>query len=79
MVAQVCGLRVGELIHTTGDAHIYSNHMEQVKEQLSRTPHPLPKLHMRMRPDADITKFTMDDFILADYVHHEEIKGAMAV
>lgn len=78
MVAQVCDLQVGEFIHVTGDAHIYSNHVEQVKEQLSRTPYALPKLYIN--PDVkDITKFTMNDFALVDYQHHETIKAPMAV
>jgi thymidylate synthase len=78
MVAQVCELQVGELIHTTGDAHIYANHMDQVKEQLTRTPHALPKLYLNPSI-GDITQFNMNDFALVDYVHDEEIKGAMAV
>jgi thymidylate synthase len=78
MVAQVCDLQVGELIHTTGDAHIYSNHMDQVKEQLTRTPHALPIL--RINPYIkDITQFTVKDFELVGYTHDEEIKGEMAV
>ena len=78
MIAQVCDLQVGEFIHTTGDAHIYSNHVEQVKEQLSRTPHALPKLSMNPHI-KDITKFTMKDFELVDYTHEESIKAPMAV
>ena len=78
MVAQVCGLGVGEFIHTTGDAHIYSNHVEQVKEQLSREPLPAPKLWLNPEIN-DITKFTMDDIKLIDYVSHDPIKAPMAV
>ena len=78
MVAQVCGLGVGEFIHTTGDAHIYSNHVTQVKEQLSREPLPLPILVMN--PDVmDINSFTMDDFHLEGYQSHDAIKAPMAV
>lgn len=78
MVAQVCGLGVGEFIHTTGDAHIYSNHVMQVKEQLSREPLPLPILVMN--PDVmDINSFTMDDFHLEGYQSHDAIKAPMAV
>lgn len=78
MIAQVCGLGVGEFIHTTGDAHIYLNHIEQVKEQLTREPLPLPKLWLN--PDInDITKFTMDDVKLIGYTSHPPIKAPMAV
>lgn len=78
MIAQVCDLQVGEYIHTNGDAHIYTNHMDQVKEQLSREPYPLPKLWLN--PDVrDITKFTMDDFKLLNYEHHPALTAPMAV
>lgn len=78
MIAQVCDLEVGEFIHTLGDAHIYSNHFEAVKEQLSREPGPLPKLWIN--PDVkDINKFTMDDFKLIDYNPQGTIKAEMAV
>lgn len=78
MVAQVCGLKVGEFIHTTGDAHIYLNHIDQVSEQLSRTPYPLPTL--KINPDVtDITAFKMSDFELVGYQSHESIKAEMAV
>jgi len=78
MVAQVCGLCVGEFIHSTGDAHIYSNHVEQVKEQLSREPMPLPILKMN-QGIMDINLFTMDDFHLEGYKCHDTIKAPMAV
>jgi len=78
MVAQVCGLGVGEFIHSTGDAHIYSNHVEQVKEQLSREPMPLPILKMN-QGIMDINLFTMDDFHLEGYKCHDTIKAPMAV
>ena len=78
MIAQVCGLEPGEFIHTFGDAHIYSNHIEQVDLQLSRTPYALPK--MRLNPDIkDISTFTYDDFALEDYQCHDTIKAAVAV
>jgi thymidylate synthase len=78
MVAQECGLQVGEFIHTTGDAHIYSNHLLQVHEQLSRKPHALP--HLSINPHiTDITKFTMKDFELVGYTHDESISAPMAV
>ena len=78
MIAQVCGLKVGEFIHTNGDAHIYLNHIEQVKEQLSRTPLPPPRLIIN-KTITDIDGFTMNDFILDDYASHPPIKAPMAV
>ena len=78
MLAQVCDMRVGELIISTGDTHIYNDHVEQVKEQLSRCFYPLPKLWLN--PDIkDIDKFTMDDIKLVDYKSHGQIKANMAV
>lgn len=78
MVAQVCGLGVGEFVHVLGDAHIYLNHVEQVKEQLSREPLPAPTLWIN--PEVrDITKFTMKDFRLDGYQSHGTIKAPMAV
>lgn len=78
MIAQVCGLRVGEFIHTIGDAHIYTNHLDQVKEQLSRLPLPSPQLWLN--PDiTDIEKFTMDDIKVVDYTSYASIKADMAV
>ncbi len=78
MIAQVCDLKPGEFIHTLGNAHIYSNHFEQVKEQLSRTPYPLPK--MKINPDIkDIDAFDYSDFELIDYQYHPAIKGEVAV
>jgi len=78
MVAHVTGLEAGDFIHTLGDAHLYSNHMEQTKLQLSRTPYPLPQ----MKINADIKSifdFKFDDFELIDYQCHEHIKGKVAV
>jgi thymidylate synthase len=78
MIAQVCGLSVGELVMTTGDTHIYLNHIEQVKEQLTREPLSPPKLWLN--PDIkDIDKFTMDDIKLIGYESHPPIKAPMAV
>ena len=78
MMAQVCGYEPGEFIHTFGDAHIYSNHMEQLELQLSRDPRPLPT--MLLNPDVkDIFGFKFDDFKLINYDPHPHIKGAVAV
>jgi len=78
MIAQVCNLEVGELIITIGDAHIYENHVEQVKEQLARKPIELPKL--KLNSDINIiTNFEMEDIDLVDYVSHDAIKAPMAV
>jgi thymidylate synthase len=78
MIAQVCGYGVGEFIHIAGDTHIYSNHVEQVKEQVTRTPLPLPTLWLNPEVN-DITKFTMDDIKLIGYQSHDAIKASMAV
>jgi thymidylate synthase len=78
MMAQVTGLTPGDFVHTLGDAHIYSNHREQVKTQLSREPHPLPV--MRLNPDVDcLFKFQYSDFELVDYQYHPTIKAPIAV
>ncbi len=78
MIAQVCGLQPGEFVHTFGDVHIYSNHLEQVKLQLSRKPYPLPQ--MRLNPDVkNIFDFTYEDFTLVNYQSHPAIKAAVAV
>lgn len=78
MVAQVCGLKAGEFIHTFGDVHLYSNHYEQADLQLSRDPKPLPT--MKINPAIkDILDFTFEDFELLDYEFHPHIKGAVAV
>lgn len=78
MIAQVCDLEVGEFIHTMGDAHIYNNHFEQAKEQLSREPFPLPEIWIN--PDITcIDDFTMDDIRLENYQSHPAIKAKMAV
>ncbi len=78
MVAQATSLKPGEFIHTLGDAHIYLNHIDQVKLQLSREPYKLPK--MTINPDVtDITKFRFEDFALSDYVAHPHIRGEISV
>lgn len=78
MIAQVCNLEVGELIITIGDAHIYENHVEQVKEQLERKPIELAKL--KLNPEIDvITEFDMNDIELVDYVSHDAINAPMAI
>ncbi|WP_368031070.1 thymidylate synthase [Arcobacter sp. s6] len=78
MIAQVCDLEVGDFVHTFGDAHIYSNHMDQVNLQLSRTPYKKPT--MKINPNIkDINDFKMSDFELIDYVCDESIKAVMAV
>ena len=78
MVAQVCGLQVGEFVHTLGDAHLYSNHLEQVDLQLSREPYTLPT--MQLNPDIkDLFAFTFEDFELQGYRCHEHIKAPVAV
>ena len=78
MIAQVCNLDVGELIIVLGDAHIYENHVDQVKEQLARKPLPLASLHLNSNI-TDITKFEMKDIILEGYESHDAIKAPMAV
>ena len=78
MVAQVCNLELGDFVHTFGDVHIYSNHMEQVNEQLSRTPHPLPQ--MKLNPAIkDIFGFSVADFTLLNYQAHPHIKAPVAI
>jgi len=78
MVAQVTGLEPGEFIHTLGDAHLYSNHLEQAREQLSRQPLPLPTMTLNPAVD-DLFKFTFDDFELSNYQSHPHIKAPVAV
>jgi len=78
MIAQVCGLEEGDFVHTFGDAHIYSNHMEQVELQLSREFRPLPE--MWINPEVkNIFDFTYEDFELRNYDPHPHIKGAVAI
>lgn len=78
MMAQVTGLEAGEFIHTTGDTHLYSNHLEQAKLQLTRTPRPLPK--MKINPDVkDLFAFKYEDFELIDYNPYPHISAEVAV
>lgn len=78
MMAQVCGYQAGDFVHTFGDAHIYSNHFEQLELQLSREIRPLPKMLLN-KEVKDIFGFKFDDFTLNDYNPHPHIKGAVAV
>ena len=78
MIAQQTGLTPGEFIWTGGDCHLYSNHMEQVKLQLSRQPLPLPKLNIRRKP-ASIFDYEYEDFELIGYQHHDAIKAPVAI
>ena len=78
MMAQVTGLKPGEFIHTTGDTHLYLNHLEQVELQLTREPRALPK--MKINPEVkSIFDFKYEDFELVDYDPHPHIKGVVAV
>ena len=78
MVAQVCDLELGDFVHTTGDTHIYLNHLEQVNLQLTREPYPLPKMKIN-KDKKDIFSFEYEDFELMDYQCHPTIKGVVAV
>ncbi len=79
MVAKITGLVPCEFIHVLGDAHIYLNHLDAVKKQLSRKPYPLPKLRIKDRGQTEIDDFKMDDFELINYQHHDTIRAEMAV
>ena len=78
MVAQACGLGVGEFVHTLGDAHLYLNHLEQVQTQLSRTPKTAPRLWLNPAV-TDVFAFTFDDISVEDYQAHPSIKAPIAV
>lgn len=78
MLAQVCNLELGDFVHTTGDTHIYLNHIDQVKLQLSREPYPLPKIKINPKI-KDIFSFDYSDFELVDYISHPSIKAEVAV
>lgn len=78
MIAQVCGLEPGEFVHTFGDVHLYNNHFDQAKLQLSRVPYPLPT--MKINPEVkDIFSFRYEDFTLMNYESHPAIKAPVAV
>jgi thymidylate synthase len=78
MIAQVCGLRVGDFVHTLGDAHLYLNHLEQADLQLSRQPFPAPR--MRLNPDVrSVFDFRYEDFTLEDYRFHPAIPAPIAI
>lgn len=78
MIAQVCGYQAGDFVHTFGDAHIYTNHFDQVKLQIERKPRDLPKMKINSNV-KDIFGFKFDDFTLIDYNPHPHIKGAIAI
>ena len=79
IVAKITGLVPHEFTHVLGDAHIYLNHLDAVKKQLSRKPYPLPKLRIKDRGQTEIDHFEMDDFELINYQHHDTIRAEMAV
>ena len=78
MVAAVCGLGVGDFVHTFGDLHLYHNHFEQARLQLTRKPYPLPRLRLKRVPEA-IDGFAYEDFAFKDYRHHAHIRAKVAV
>jgi len=78
MLAQQCGLEPGTFVWTGGDCHLYSNHLDQAREQLARDPRPLPRLEIRRKPDA-IDQYEYEDFAILDYDPHPHIKAPVAV
>ncbi len=78
MIAQVCGLQLGDFVHSFGDVHLYNNHLEQAQLQLSRTPYPFPTMHINPGV-TDIFGFKYEDFTLTDYQCHPAIKATVAV
>ena len=78
MIAQQTGLEPGDFVWTGGDCHVYDNHLEQVREQLSREPYPYPTLSFARKPDS-IFDYTYDDIVVEDYQHHPAIRAAVAV
>jgi thymidylate synthase len=78
IVAQQCDLGLGDFIWTGGDVHLYSNHLEQARLQLSREPYPLPTLIIKRKPDS-IFDYQYDDFAIVDYQAHDHIKGEISV
>ena len=78
MLAHTCGYEVGDFVHTFGDTHIYLNHVDQIKEQLSRTPRKLPKLVIKRKVDS-VVDFKYEDFEVVDYDPYPAIKGVVSV
>ena len=78
MIANVTGLEPGDFVHTLGDAHIYSNHVDQIREQIKREPRPFPKMKIKRKVDS-IDDFKMEDFELEGYDPHPHIPGKVAV
>lgn len=78
MIAHQCGLELGDFVWTGGDVHVYDNHVEQVAQQLSRTPYPYPMLRFARKPDS-IDGYTYEDIVVEGYQHHPAIRGAVAV
>ncbi len=78
MIAQVCGLKAGDFVHSFGDVHLYSNHLEQAQLQLNRTPLPLPRI--KLNPEiTDIFSFRFEDIMIENYTSHPAIKAPVAV
>ena len=78
MIAHVCGYKAGDFVHTFGDAHIYNNHIDQLKLQISREPRKLPQLKI-LNEINNINDFSFDDFEILNYDPHPHIKGKVAV
>ncbi len=78
MMAQQCGLVVGDFVWTGGDVHLYSNHLKQVQQQLTRQPYPLPQLRIKRNP-ASIFDYQFDDFVIVDYQAHPHIKAKVSI
>jgi thymidylate synthase len=78
MLAQQCDMDIGDFIWTGGDCHIYSNHLDQVKQQVAREPYPYPSLHIARKPDT-IFDYRLDDFDIQNYVYHPAIKAPIAI
>jgi thymidylate synthase len=78
MIAQQCDLEVGDFVWTGGDCHLYSNHMDQTREQLARTPHALPQMRLARRPDS-IFDYKLEDFVIENYTYEPHIKAPVAI